>query len=90
MFTEEGHRPTPRLVADVMDRLKIPMESEWLTVTLMLHWRFRLDEIDPTDREALRLHLDRAPVIDHPWCHFLAGLLTGMAVGAMGVGRGRP
>ena len=49
-----GHRPTPRLVARVLERLHIQAEPEWVTVTLMAHWRYRLDELDPTDGQALR------------------------------------
>ncbi len=73
-----GHRPTPRLVARVLERLHIQAEPEWVTVTLMAHWRYRLDELDPTDGQALRGHLALAPVSDHPWCFYLEGLATGL------------
>ena len=73
-----GHRPTPRLVASVLERLNVRAEPEWVTVTLMAHWRFQLDELDPTDSKALRLHIERSPVSDHPWCFYVEGLATGL------------
>jgi len=85
----EGRRPTPRLVARVMEELQGGAVSpEGLEVILMLHWRFQLDELDPEDPTALQAHLDRAPVAHHPWCHYVAGLIAGLALGA--AWRGRP
>ena len=73
-----GHRPTPSLVMDVLERLQIPAEPEWVVVTLMAHWRYRLDELDPTDSKALRSHLACIPVRSHPWCFYVEGLVTGL------------
>jgi hypothetical protein len=81
---QEGHCPTPQRVADAMSRLAIDVNSEWLPVMLMTHWRFRLDEIDPFDVEALYSHWQQAPVIDHPWRCYLAGLISGMVVSSVG------
>jgi hypothetical protein len=86
---QEGHCPTPPLVADVMKRLAVDVNPEWLRVMLMTHWRFRLDEIDPLDIEALHTHWQQAPVIDHPWRYYLAGLITGLTLSPIG-GRARP
>ena len=74
----KGYRPTPQLVACVLERLHMPVEPDWVTVIIMVHWRFQLDELDPTDSEALRGHLEFAPVNDHPWCFYLEGLVTGL------------
>lgn len=85
----EGRRPTPQLVGRVLAELRWePVAQEGLEAVLMVHWRFQLDEVDSRDRAALQAHLERAPVADHPWCCYLAGLITGLAVGA--AGRGRP
>lgn len=84
----EGRRPTPRLVARVMEELQGGAVSpEGLEVILMLHWRFQLDELDPEDPTALQAHLDRAPVAHHPWCHYIAGLIAGLLIGAAWRGR---
>ncbi len=66
----------------------VSRKPEGLEATLMLHWRFQLDELDPEDPTALQAHLDRAPVAHHPWCHYVAGLIAGLAIGA--AWRGRP
>jgi len=85
----EGRRPTPRRVARVMEELRWgAVAPEGLEVTLMLHWRVQLDELDPEDPTTLQAHLDRAPVADHPWCHYVAGLIAGLLIGA--AWRGRP
>ena len=85
----EGRRPTPRLVARVMEELRWgAVAPEGLEATLMLHWRVQLDELDPEDPTTLQAHLDRAPVAHHPWCHYVAGLIAGLALGA--AWRGRP
>ena len=85
----EGRRPTPHLIARVMEELRWgTIAPEGLEATLMLHWRFQLDELDPEDPTALQTHLDRAPVAHHPWCHYVAGLIAGLVLGA--AWRGRP
>ena len=73
-----GLRPTPTLVMDVLERLLISAEPEWVVVTLMAHWRYRLDELDPTDSQALRGHLACIPVRSHSWCFYLEGLVAGL------------
>lgn len=78
----EGRRPTPQLVARVLAELRCEaVAPEQLEVTLMLHWRFQLDELDPKNPGALQEHLARAPVEHHPWCHYVAGLIAGLALG---------
>lgn len=63
----EGRRPTPRLVARVMEELRAEaVAPEGLEAALMLHWRVRLDELDPENPTALQAHLDLAPVAHHP------------------------
>ena len=85
----KGRRPTPPLVARVMEELRAEVVApEGLEAALMLHWRVRLDEIDPEDPAALQAHLDLAPVAHHPWCHYVAGLIAGLSLGA--AWRGRP
>lgn len=84
-----GRRPTPELVARVLEELRAEaVAPEGLEAALVLHWRVRLDEVDPEDPTALQAHLDLAPVARHPWCHYLAGLIAGLAIGA--AWRGRP
>lgn len=85
-----GRRPTPELVARVLEELRAEeaVAPEGLEAALVLHWRVRLDEVDPEDPTALQAHLDLAPVAHHPWCHYLAGLIAGLQIGA--AWRGRP
>ena len=88
-MSAEGRRPTPQMVARVMEELRAEaVAPEGLEAALMLHWRVRLDEIDPEDPAALQAHLDLAPVAHHPWCHYVAGLIAGLLIGA--AWRGRP
>lgn len=84
-----GRRPTPDLVARVLEELRCgAVAPEGLEAALMLRWRVLADEIDPEDPAALQAHLDLAPVAHHPRCHYLAGLIAGLQIGA--AWRGRP
>lgn len=84
-----GRRPTPELVARVLEELRCEaVGPSGLEATLVLRWRVRLDELDPEDPAALQAHLDLAPVAHHPWCHYVAGLIAGLLIGA--AWRGQP